>query len=779
VKIMDFGVARFTMSSTTGTGAVMGTADYMSPEQVQGAKVDGRTDLWSAGCVLYQLLTGHRPFTGESIMTVFYKITHTEPVLELPAGPEYQALVPIVMKSLARNADERYQTAAEFAGDLRAFRKAHALPIPQVTAPPAAEPPAPGKAARPSSVDLIEALVGEAKAAVGPPTIGLPKPGPAPVPSDVTAAPLTPAEAAAAAAPAVDTAPPMPAVPAAPPPDPTPLFQMMRDIYVRAKSGHLHFTHGNERRSLYFVRGLILYGTSDVEGEHLGNTLVRYGLMSQEDLERATPSVLRDRKRLGQVMEELGILNKPGLEEAIALHVRDLLFNVLDRGAGSFGFEETTEDDSKAGLVAQIRPGQMILEAARRLQAPEIMKQVLGDLERPLGMSSHPLLGVQKLTLSPIDGFLLSRIDGVMTAREIFQITPLPEEDVERSLFALLCTGTVEYVPKTATWRARAAAQQATAGPSPPAPAAATPAPEPAPATPPQTPTSKSDAGKALKEEADREEARRNVEARRREIVEAFERLQGRDHFELLGIERKATENEVKEAYFRLARRFHPDAPLDPTLADLKPKRENVFLRMAAAYETLRNPQSRAQYERMVEPRSPRRPPPEAPAAAAPGPTAAASPPPADPTTQAQTGERQRDDAQRAVPIAIRLIKEEKYWDAIQALEPALPLLEGGMRLKARVLLARAYLKNPNWVRQAESTLREVLREKPDLAEAHVVLGQVYRANNLRSRALASYRKALELDANNEEAHAEIAALGAPDEAPPPSSLRSKLFGKR
>jgi len=101
-----------------------------------------------------------------------------------------------------------------------------------------------------------------------------------------------------AVAPAV--APPVPAVapPPAPTPDPTPLFQMMRDIYVRAKSGHLHFSHAAERRSLYFVRGLILYGTSDVEGEHLGNTLVRYGLLSQEDLERATPSVLRDRKRL-------------------------------------------------------------------------------------------------------------------------------------------------------------------------------------------------------------------------------------------------------------------------------------------------------------------------------------------------------------------------------------------------------------------------------------------------------------------------------------------------
>jgi tetratricopeptide (TPR) repeat protein len=560
---------------------------------------------------------------------------------------------------------------------------------------------------------------------------------------------------------------------------------MMRDIFVGAKSGHLHFTHGNERRSLYFVRGLILYGTGDVEGEHLGNTLVRYGLMSQEDLERATPAVLRDRKRLGQVLQELGLMEKPGLEEAIALHVRDLLFTVLDRGGVSFGFEEMPEDDTQAGLVAQIRPGQMILEAARRLQAPQVMKEVLGDLDRPLSMSSHPLLGVQKLTLSPIDGFLLSRIDGVMTAREIFQITPLPEEDTERSLFALLCTGTVEFVPRTATWRSRAAAQAGHAGPQtetpapPPVTPPAAPASEPPPAQP---PTSKSDAGRSLKEETDREEARRTVEARRREIVEAFERLQGRDHFELLGIERKATENEVKEAYFRLARRFHPDTPLDPALQDLRGKRENVFLRLGAAYETLRNAASRAQYERMVDPRSPRRQQEMAAPAAAAGST---SPAPARPDPEAErraadeAEERQRRAAQKAVPNATRLMKEEKYWDAIQLLEPALPYLEGPARIRASVLLARAYLKNPNWLRQAESTLRDVLRSKPDLAEAHLVLGHVYRATNLRSRALASYRKALELDPRSEEAQAEVAALSGPDEAPPPSSIRSKLFGKR
>ncbi len=127
VKIMDFGVARLTTASITGTGNIVGTADYMSPEQVQGAKVDGRSDLFSVGCMLFELLAGSRPFHAESLMAVFYKITHEEADLRLiPQGPGYDSLTPLVRKALARNVSERYQTARELAADLRDWLKTHA-----------------------------------------------------------------------------------------------------------------------------------------------------------------------------------------------------------------------------------------------------------------------------------------------------------------------------------------------------------------------------------------------------------------------------------------------------------------------------------------------------------------------------------------------------------------------------------------------------------------------------------------------------------------------------
>jgi serine/threonine-protein kinase len=127
VKIMDFGVARLSGHTMTADGNIVGTADYMSPEQVQGKPVDPRSDLFSVGCMLFELAAGRRPFHSDNLMAIFYKITHEEANFDLiPQGADYDALMPILKKALSKSSDERYQTAYEFAVDLREWLKAHA-----------------------------------------------------------------------------------------------------------------------------------------------------------------------------------------------------------------------------------------------------------------------------------------------------------------------------------------------------------------------------------------------------------------------------------------------------------------------------------------------------------------------------------------------------------------------------------------------------------------------------------------------------------------------------
>ena len=127
LKLTDFGIARITDSSKTKTGMVLGTPSYMSPEQLSGKKVDGRSDLFSLGVMLYQMLTGELPFKGDSMATLMYKIANEPHRNVLEIRPDLAKKVPclarIIDKALQKDIEKRYQTGAEMAADLRACAK--------------------------------------------------------------------------------------------------------------------------------------------------------------------------------------------------------------------------------------------------------------------------------------------------------------------------------------------------------------------------------------------------------------------------------------------------------------------------------------------------------------------------------------------------------------------------------------------------------------------------------------------------------------------------------
>jgi serine/threonine protein kinase len=129
IKVMDFGIARAladNAATVTATSAVIGTAQYLSPEQARGESVDARSDVYSTGCLLYELLVGHPPFTGDSPVAVAYQHVRENPRIpstENPAIPP--ALDSIVMKSLAKNPLNRYQTAGEMRADLQRALAGH------------------------------------------------------------------------------------------------------------------------------------------------------------------------------------------------------------------------------------------------------------------------------------------------------------------------------------------------------------------------------------------------------------------------------------------------------------------------------------------------------------------------------------------------------------------------------------------------------------------------------------------------------------------------------
>jgi serine/threonine-protein kinase len=121
IKVTDFGIARITASSKTKTGIIMGTPSYMSPEQISGKKVDGRSDIFSLGVVMFEMLAGEKPFKGDDITVLMYQVAKERHPSIRDINPHVPQVVErIIDKALEKDQEARYQTAGEMGEHLKA-----------------------------------------------------------------------------------------------------------------------------------------------------------------------------------------------------------------------------------------------------------------------------------------------------------------------------------------------------------------------------------------------------------------------------------------------------------------------------------------------------------------------------------------------------------------------------------------------------------------------------------------------------------------------------------
>jgi tetratricopeptide (TPR) repeat protein len=469
---------------------------------------------------------------------------------------------------------------------------------------------------------------------------------------------------------------------------------VLRTLHGGRLSGVLRLTYGEARSGLVFSRGHLVRGESSVPQLHMGEVMVAHGMLSRDALEQATLAVIAEHKRLGQALEDLGFLTHSQVEEGLGLHVREILTDAFCWKDGAYSFEENTapsrlEDD----YPLRQSTAELVVGAVRAIPSREVVLHALGRLDRVLLPASDPFLRFQRLTLTPVDGFVLSRIDGAGTAGDVLSLTPLAPEAVEHSLLALVCAGLVEFVS-----------------------------------------------------EAPKPTARNTAQFLRQEILDAYAALATRTPHEILGVPPGASAAEVKAAYFLLARRYHPDIQHDPALADLGEKLETLFFRITAAYDAITGTARRE------------------PLASSPEQEAGSDAPPGPATVDA-------DDLYKR---AEERFGEGRYWEAIALLSEVVTVATGRLRPRARVLLARAYLKYPEHVKTAERELLTALQEGPDQPETYYVLGTVYKRGGLQSRATAMFRRATELNPRHRAAQAELDQAGEP---PTPGALR-KFFGR-
>ena len=536
-----------------------------------------------------------------------------------------------------------------------------------------------------------------------------------------------------------------------------------------------------ERRS-----GVLTLG----RGDEALVVVVRQGLVSRVRLPR--PQRPRSapgpddsaQLKLDRVLAEVGIrpgrARAPRGAEAAAPGLQERLVRALVESR-AFAFVDGAEPPEGSTEVAGATEP-LLLEALGRLQGDLGVRDAIGDLDQRLVAAGSR---ADERTLTLTEGRILSRVDGSATAREVLDLVPSDGGETERTLLGLLVTGRLEARPplprlvqraqRTEKPAALADATEVSLPATGAVPAGeageGTPAGEPAdeppvderapeagmPVAEPEPVAAPSEEDAAAGEAASEPSAETPTApmppldpaliAKKREILELFEALPLRNHFEVLGVEMGCQTADVKRAYIALAKRFHPDVYHDPALAELHDKLEAIFIRIGQAWEELGDTARRNAYKaRLAGPVAP----------AARGPIQEWVPP------------------EETLASAQLLITQARYWDAIQLLESAIPRMEPTrLQSRGRILLARAYAKNPNWLRRAEEMLHAVVRDDPTNADAHYELGLLYKAGGLAARAQGMFRRAVELRPEHREAAAELG-----EEPPAPSGLLKRLFGR-
>ena len=503
------------------------------------------------------------------------------------------------------------------------------------------------------------------------------------------------------------------------------LPNLLGQIYLGGRTGVLRLSRGGESLGLSFRKGRLVRALAAA-------------VLAPRPLPVPAPGDELGR-HLARILAELGLGPGSTGNGGPRPFARWALLDALGWRESAVDFaEEDVAEEPDQGLA--ISTEELVLEAVRRLPDAAAARVALGDTNRPLGLAVNPDFDRE---LTPTDAYILSRVDGKITAAEVIHLVAQDPEEAERALLGLLLTGVVEFLEMAARPMATATAQSAV---------------EPKPEAERSAPASLVDIDEA---------ARLRAAPRRREVQEAYEGLAWKNHFEVLGALEGASEVDIKQAYFRQAKKFHPDQFRDPAFADLADRVEAVFMRMASAHDVLRDPESRLSYETILKRRRdinrlPARPP--APAL--------------QPEQKEAIGNQIIDTAENAwmaeeaIHRAERLIQDEKAWDAIQLLQGIIPRIYGRkQRDRARVLLARAYIKNPNWLRRGEEMLLTIIQEDPQFADAHFVLGLLYKESGMSSRALTLFKKALELKPEHKQAQIELKELQTP-------AFMRKLFGK-
>ena len=398
-----------------------------------------------------------------------------------------------------------------------------------------------------------------------------------------------------------------------------------------------------------------------------------------------------------------------------------------------------------AAEVVGLNAGDLILDLVKEAADPAWIRKEIAQAPTKIAANGAPPPVLPRLALTPSEGFLMSRADGTLSVEEILAVSPIPEDETLKSLYALLAAGLLvapgaeiivemrlpapappkrrladldAFLTKTSSQGSAAPVSSGeNAAPPTPAPAAAAPSPAPAAAAE-AAPSDKAPGPRALS---------RDIEDSREQVLTRISECQGANHYRVLGVDRTADENAVRRAYYKIAKRFHPDRFRRPGFEEIIGEIESMFATTTEAYNTLTGEKTRYDYDRLIADQA--------------------------------CGARSQDvdhvtSARESYLRARKHLDSGDLFDALRLLETACQT--DPSRAEYLYYLGLVQTRNPKWRKKAEANFLKVIEMSPADTRAYLQLAQLYKSGGLAHRAAEMFEKVLEWEPDNEEALVEL-----------------------
>jgi len=476
---------------------------------------------------------------------------------------------------------------------------------------------------------------------------------------------------------------------------------LFQDLRTGKRTGTAIFSRDAELKKVFFKDGDILFASSNLKEDRLGEFLLRTGKISQAQFDKASEIVTKTSKKLGAVLFEEGALTSHELVSQVKLQVKEIILKLFMWRDGRFQFDGTPLPVSEI-IPLHISTGDLIIAGVRDIDW-KIVRKSLSLLKTIIRPASDPSLLFQNAHLEQDQLEVFSLIDGSKSIEELCGMSGMGDFNTLKAIYILLALRMAEK-GEIRVEAEKKFAQEVVR----------------------ETISSR---------ELHAEEPAVAATVTKEMIQQAYENRELKNHYEMLGVDKNASVQEIRRAYFRCAKLYHPDRHFDPEMNDVKEKLETLFSRIHDAYETLSSESERDNYNLSLAERKKK------------------------PGTHSGQGKRSNPEAAAdQFSEGLKQFQAQNYWGAEESFQWAMRLEPGNVEYVFHLGLTLSRI--PQRGREAEEFLVKAVEMAPSNVAYYLELGNFYMKNGLRAKALTVFQNALQYDPTSDKIKASINSAG-------------------